>query len=152
MPRRKDPDGLTDKQRLYVASYVGDGKAAALAAGYSGNTAQKSRRLMQDPIIAKAIEAKMNQLVSTKILTKTQILEQYSIHAMDTTLSMKDRLHALDSLSRTHGMFKDHLEGTVNHQMVLPSGLSVDDLRRLATMDTPMLVEGEIVGDDEDVD
>lgn len=68
MGARKGKDGLTDKERLFIAEYSKDknrnGTQAAIRAGYSERTAQEAAsRLLSKVMIKQAIEAMDEKII-----------------------------------------------------------------------------------------
>ncbi|MFQ7322083.1 MAG: terminase small subunit [Lactobacillus delbrueckii] len=71
-------DGLTVKQRKFVAEYVKTGNAtkSALSAGYSEKTAARTgSENLQKPLIKQAIDAKMAEIESHKIMDAVEYLQ-----------------------------------------------------------------------------
>ncbi|KAF7958224.1 hypothetical protein AWV80_01245 [Cupriavidus sp. UYMU48A] len=75
MPRLKD--GLNDKMKRFVAEYLIDQNAlqACIRAGYSANSARvHSNRLMQNPNVKAAIEAKIGKVLNKLEITAERVL------------------------------------------------------------------------------
>lgn len=78
MGRSKAPDGLTDKQRLFVSEYMVDmnASAAAVRAGYSPKTARiTAHNTLKNPIVAKAINAAKAKLHKKAEVDALYVLE-----------------------------------------------------------------------------
>lgn len=74
-PAQAGEDGLTQKQRLFVASYIGERNAtkAAIDAGYSAKTARSAgSRLLTDVAIRAAIEGHQTAVI-VKVQTEAGI-------------------------------------------------------------------------------
>lgn len=75
MPRIKD--GLNDKMKRFVAEYLVDQNAlqACIRAGYSTNSARvHSNRLMQNPAVKAAIDAKLGKVLNKLEITAERVL------------------------------------------------------------------------------
>lgn len=75
MPKIKD--GLNDKMKRFVAEYLVDQNAlqACIRAGYSANSARvHSNRLMQNPAVKAAIEAKLGKVLNKLEITAERVL------------------------------------------------------------------------------
>lgn len=149
-----DPDGLNDQQRRFVAAYRGNAREAARVAGYKGPK-EAAHRLITNPKVVAAIRAREGQETKTLVLDRQQRQAFWTSVIQDSAASMTDRLRASELLGRSEGDFLDRVQSTVQHQMQLPAGLGVEDLRALARMKTPkalgpgaMTVDGEVVEDD----
>ncbi|MDE4918360.1 phage terminase small subunit [Cupriavidus metallidurans] len=76
MPKIKG-DGLNDKMKRFVAEYLVDQNAlqACIRAGYSANSARvHSNRLMQNPAVKAAIEAKLGKVLNKLEITAERVL------------------------------------------------------------------------------
>lgn len=77
---KKGDDGLTDKQRVFVAEYLKDLNAtqAAIRAGYSARTAnEQGARLLANVSVAAAIEKAMTQRAERTEITQDMVLERW---------------------------------------------------------------------------
>jgi phage terminase small subunit len=115
------PALLSVQMRLFVAAYEGNATRAAIAAGYSPRTArQRGSALMQDPRIIDAISRRgaasadpdglISGIVRSKIATREERQEFWTVTMNDERLPMKDRLRASDLLGRSQGDFLDRVE------------------------------------------
>lgn len=111
------PDKLTDKQARFVKEYLIDLNAtqAAIRAGYSEKTAQEqSSRLLSNVMVQKAVEkaqaktSKKLEITHERVLNEIAEIAFKAPHTPDneTYLSNKDKLNALDKLSRHLGLFE----------------------------------------------
>lgn len=103
---------LTPKQQKFCDEYITSLNAAeaAVNAGYSEKTARQigSRLLTNVNVkeyIAKRVKSKQNDL----IMKQDEILETYTNIARNDEVSIKDRLKALDSLSKTYSLFSENI-------------------------------------------
>lgn len=148
------PDGLNDQQRRFVAAYRGNAREAARIAGYKGPK-EAAGRLIANPKVVAAIREREGHETKTLVLDRQQRQAFWTSVVQDSAASMTDRLRASELLARSEGDFLDRVESTVQHQMQLPAGLRVEDLRALARMKAPKAlnagaptVDGEVVEDD----
>jgi len=85
MPKINSPDGLTDKQRRFVAEYVKHsfGARAARIAGYSEHSARQiAYDLLQRPLIA--------ELVSEGIKNKSRLVHIAFVAARDRRMRLRN--------------------------------------------------------------
>jgi len=123
---KKNNKRLTWKQQRFVEAYAGDGVKAAKEAGYKGdrNTlAVRASQLLKMPKIQDALEARNARDRTKRIADRQELLEMYSTIARDSTIRLRDRLKAMDSLARAQGMFLD--------KTAIMGQLSVEHLDRL---------------------
>lgn len=110
--------GLSPKRRAFVTEYIKDHNAtqAAIRAGYSEKTAQEqSSHLLSLVMVREAVEKLEREILAESILTRERIMELYSEIADDEETRKADRLHALDSMAKVHGMFNDRQEITLKN-------------------------------------
>ena len=107
-----DPDGLTAKQRAFVEAYtgpaLGNGCAAAKAAGYKGtNAALKNHayRLTNHPRVQAAILAFGQRRASKAIATREEILETLTAILRDEDEDSKERISAGDKILKVDGAY-----------------------------------------------
>lgn len=78
--KRPVKTGMTDKQRMFVATYVTNGyngTKAAIEAGYPAKTAQvMASKLMHNPLVASALKKVMGNTLKKKGLEREAILER----------------------------------------------------------------------------
>ena len=109
---------MTRKQELFIKHYVLTSNAteSAKKAGYSQRTAYSSgQRLLKDVEIKSRIDAEFERIVSDLDMSEEDIKSEFSkIAKGEGKFQAKDRLHALDSLARIKGMFKENEGPTIN--------------------------------------
>lgn len=79
MPKTSQPSGLTAKQERFIAEYLidGSGKRAALAAGYSPQTAMRqASELLQKPLVKKALNARRAKIATKLEVTAERVLAE----------------------------------------------------------------------------
>jgi phage terminase small subunit len=80
-PAPADPHGLTARQRLFVSAYLGPAKGnatqAAIAAGYSPDTAaSQGSRLLKNAKVSAAVEQRTERLLKRHEVTADRILQE----------------------------------------------------------------------------
>ena len=111
----------TPKQALFVQEYLKDqnGARAAIAAGYSERTArQTASENLTKPNIQVLIGRGQAAIQKRNHNIVDRIIGQYETFAFDEERGTadKDRIHALDSLSRIAGINRDNLNITNDEQ------------------------------------
>lgn len=126
---------MTDKQKLFVAFYLEslNGTKAAIAAGYSEKTAGSiGQRLLKNIEVRAAIDNRLAEIESEKIVKSKEILEFLSAtmrgeiteevvvqvggksdiraELLTKPLCGKDRLKAAELLARINGLFTEKTE------------------------------------------
>jgi phage terminase small subunit len=146
---------LTQKQRLFVESFIGqangNARTAARMAGYSGDDNALSSRafeLMRNPKIAELIGVR----VQTAVMAANEVLSELSAIAkadwqnfleirrdkhgdvIDATLKLSDKIKSLELVGKYHKLFSDRVDLNlqVNDWQVEAAkyGLSTDDIIR----------------------
>ncbi|WOD61774.1 terminase small subunit [Niallia taxi] len=112
MPRaeKSKRDELTFQQRKFVNEYLkhGNGRNAAIAAGYSEKSADsQASQILKLPKIKKAIEAKEKEFEMASLITVESILEKILSIADDEEASNSEKLQALKLLGQHKAMFTD---------------------------------------------
>jgi len=104
---------LTPRQEAFVREYLVDsnGKAAAIRAGYSANTAEsQASRLLRNAKVASAVQAGKAKLVEQTTITKTWLTRELAAEFRETrgkgNAAAVARLG--DLLARLHGYIVDH--------------------------------------------
>lgn len=140
---------MTDKQKLFVAFYLEslNGTKAAIAAGYSEKTAGSiGQRLLKNIEIRTAIDNRLAEIESEKIVKAKEILEFLSAtmrgeiteevvvqvggksdiraELLTKPLCGKDRLKAAELLARINGLFAEKTEPKIDAAQILIDTLS----------------------------
>ena len=135
---------MTDKQKLFVAFYLEslNGTKAAIAAGYSEKTAGSiGQRLLKNVEVRAAIDNRLAEIESEKIVKSKEILEFLSAtmrgeiteevvvqvggksdiraELLTKPLCGKDRLKAAELLARINGLFTEKTEPKIDTAQLL---------------------------------
>jgi hypothetical protein len=100
----KDENGLTEKQRKFVAAYAGSVTEAAKAAGYKMHPGV-AYSLMQNRNIQKALSKRLDKELNPLIREKRHRLTWLVDQINNEKWKIKDRLKAYELLARTCGDF-----------------------------------------------
>ncbi len=104
---------LTAKQERFVAAYDGNATAAALAAGYKSTYANRiGVQLLNNPVIAAAIQAREDERNTQSIATREERQMFFTEVMRDSERSTRDRLRACELLGKSEGDFLDRHELT----------------------------------------
>lgn len=146
------------QMRRFAELYNGDGKAAAIAAGYAeGSAAVTAHKLLGDPRIKALIDEREKKRVEPHIKSAAELRKWWSDLMDNPETSEQGRLKASELLARSRGLFLDRAE--VEHKVtpVLPPGLDTETLVFIArgglratslAPTAPALPEGDDVDDD----
>jgi phage terminase small subunit len=144
---------LTQKQRLFVESFIGDaagnGRVAARMAGYSGDDnalSQRAFELVRNPKIAELIGVR----VEAAVMRANEVLSELSAIAkadwqdfleirrdkdgdvIDATLKLSDKIKSLELLGKYHKLFSEKIDLNVQvsnwRDEAAKYGLSTDDI------------------------
>lgn len=100
---------LNDRQRRFAEAYAangGNGKQAAIEAGYSPKTArQQAARLLTNADILKYVRRLQDEAASIRIKSMTAIKAFWSEVIDDTSERMQNRLKASELLAKSNGAF-----------------------------------------------
>jgi phage terminase small subunit len=124
-------DKLTIKMQKFVDYYIETTNAtqAYKLAGYSASNDNiagvEGHKLLKNPKIARAIEARMTELANDRIASAEEVLEFLTETMRDKSNYMKDRLHAGELLGKRHKLFTDKVE--VDANMEVEINLGFDD-------------------------
>jgi phage terminase small subunit len=102
-------DNLTDKQRLFIQSYLANGfnaTQAALEAGYSTQTAYAiASENLKKPEIRAAIDAEIDFILANKKELTKKVVDKYADIAFEKKdASDGNRIRACDGLAKYLGM------------------------------------------------
>ncbi len=102
-------DNLTDKQRLFIQSYLANGfnaTRAALEAGYSTQTAYAiASENLKKPEIRAAIDAEIDFILANKKELTKKVVDKYADIAFEKKdASDGNRIRACDGLAKYLGM------------------------------------------------
>lgn len=104
---------LTAKQLKFVECYKGNAQEAAKEAGYGKtmkSSADSGSRLLKNPEVCRLIQERHEKAIRPLIATR-QDREKFLTDVMnDTKSSMKDRLKALELLSKMSGDYTNKIE------------------------------------------
>jgi phage terminase small subunit len=127
---------LTDKQKIFIESYVSSRNAtqAALDAGYSAKTARAmGSENLTKPYIKDVIDARLAELTRKFSIETEDILKRLE-HEAKTAKNASDRLRANELLGKYKGIFKENQSSNVTIVgNVLDKAL--DKASRLANID-----------------
>ena len=102
---------LTAKQRAFIEAYTGNATVAAKLAGYSEATAYSiGQRLLKQPEVASAIQAREAERTSDEVANREARLKFWTSVMYDVTHSIRDRLRASELLAKAEGDFLDRVE------------------------------------------
>lgn len=130
---------LTTKQQRFADYYIQTGNAteSAAKAGYSKKTARSiGQENLTKPDIAKYIDEVNKKLENERIADMKEIKEFWTSMFRNEIAEDKDRLKASEYLAKTNGAFLEKVEhsGEVTNNNIDMSGLSEEELRKLATL------------------
>ena len=133
-PDYDNPDGnLTAKQRKFIELYDGDGKASAIASGYSPKTAEQSAsRLLRMVKIKQAIMEREQRESKDSVADRRERQEFWTAMMNDSDARMSDRLKASELLGRSQADFIERREVTVDKRYA-DIERQADELVRLIT-------------------
>jgi len=106
---------LTAKQQAFVEAYAGNATDAARKAGYTGNDKTlgvTGSRLLANARVAAAINSRAAPARTSRVMEREELQAFWSDIVRDHEESMQNRLHAGDSLAKSHGMFLTKVEHT----------------------------------------
>lgn len=143
---------LTEKQRRFVEFYmgaaIGNALKAARMAGYKGNQntlGSVATENLQKPAIKAAIAARRGH--QSKVMGREERQSVMTSLARDLSLTPRDRLKAIELLSRCHG---DFIERKEVHAVVQSlDELPTAKLLELLGNSEPKLLEAALDDDDE---
>lgn len=124
----KDKNGLTEKQRAFVAHYAGRGAEAVVLAGYNTKfTSQEANRLLKNPAVQAAIQQREHELAQEfwdsltdedkaglsrdylemrkAAASREEVILFWSTIMRDGGNVTGDRLRASENLARAYSMF-----------------------------------------------
>ena len=102
---------LTAKQKAFIEAYTGNATEAAKFAGYSEATAYSiGQRLLKQPEVASAIQAREAERTSDEVANREARLKFWTSVMYDVTHSIRDRLRASELLAKAEGDFLDRVE------------------------------------------
>lgn len=104
---------LTAKQQAFIEAYAGNATDAARKAGYIGNDKTlgvTGSRLLANARVAAAINSRAAPARTSRVMEREELQAFWSDIVRDHEESMQNRLHAGDSLAKSHGMFLTKVE------------------------------------------
>lgn len=136
---------LSPRMRRFADVYAGNGKAAAIAAGFAPSNARHTgSRLLADPRIATIIQKREAKVVRATIMSRLELQEWWSATARDPNVPLDERRMASTLLARSFGMFLDRVQVDASATLRLPDGLTVETLETLARGEPmPVLPSGD---------
>lgn len=99
---------LNARQQAFVESYTGNATDAARKAGYTGTDealAVTGSRLLRNPKVREALEARQARATKRRIATLDEMQAWWTASMEDTTLEMPARLKASELLGRSMAAF-----------------------------------------------
>lgn len=160
MPRgsRKLEGGISLRMRCFAEVYDGNGREAAIKAGYpASNAASRASKLLADERVQAIIRSRELARTSGDIAKREERQRYWTAIMRDETRTLKERTRASELLGKSEGDFFERSE--VSHQFpsVLPEKLDSETLvfiarggLRTAVGAVSPVPEGE--GDDGDED
>lgn len=139
MPKVTSADGLTRKQRRFVAELSIDQNAtrAAVAAGYSPRSASAiAKENLQKPVVRAAVEAVEREILAKAPVTRELLVAELRAIAFDPAGKPNDRRQALMDLAKLLGFIEEKRSVRVIRSI---SDLSDEELERIASGDSPEL-------------
>jgi hypothetical protein len=119
-----DEYGLNKRQVLFAIYYDGNATSSARKAGYSSPHVQGSRVLGNASVKRLIDTLTARESTRDNILTREELMQIWSELAADPKARWSDRLKAMDSLGKAHGIFID--------KQAIMGQLSVEHLDRLS--------------------
>jgi phage terminase small subunit len=102
---------LNTRQQRFVDAYEGDATEAARKAGYSPKSARvNGPRLLKQPEVKAAIEARVSATRSELIATREQRQQFWTGVMRDSKAEMRDRLKAAELLGKSQADFTEKIE------------------------------------------
>ena len=99
---------MTNRQRIFIAEYLNtlDVTRSAIKAGYSRRSAYSTgSRLLKNAEIQKYIEDKMNERINSLIADRNERMQLLTAIIRSDDESTKDKIKAIELLSRLDGDF-----------------------------------------------
>lgn len=112
MPKRRSPDELTAKQKLFAAEYLKDrnARAAAIRAGYSETTAKVAcNTLVEHPGIAAVIKKNTDKVVKRSEVSAEFVIRELMSVASQEDVAQSTKVRALELLAKHLGMLEDKI-------------------------------------------
>ncbi len=116
--RLKLDNNLSEKQKLFIQVYEGNGADAARKSGYLGSDkalAQRAYELLTNPKIVRLIRKRNDPQKQALIATRIDRQKFWSDTMNDPTADPKDRLKASELLGRSEGDFIEKHEVKTKH-------------------------------------
>lgn len=135
---RPPGDRLTQRQQDFVREYLVDlnAKQAAIRAGYSKATAgEMGHENLNKPQIKKLIDAALERRQRRVVWKAEDILADLQAIAQDPAVRPRDRLKAYELAGKHLGMYRDVVEHSGSLAHLDFSGITTEELRRLAAID-----------------
>ena len=102
---------MTEKQQRFIDCYCGNATKAALQAGYTKTSAgEMGKRLLQNPEVVAAIQARQEAERSDRIATRQERQAFWTRVMYDKAERMVDRLKASELLGKSEGDFLERVE------------------------------------------
>lgn len=103
--------GLTERQKVFIAAYTGNATKAALAAGCSMKSAAiTGSKWLKMPKIQRAIASRDPLGAKAHIRSRTELQERWSEKAFDDSIPVRDQLKASELLEKSRGGFTSKVE------------------------------------------
>lgn len=112
MAGRKNNQGLTDKQQLFVAEYLKDrdATAAALRAGYSPTSATvRASTLLAHPQVRSIVNKHTEKIKQRSEVTAEFVIRELMQVASQEDVAQSTKVRALELLAKHLGMLEDRL-------------------------------------------
>lgn len=160
MARPYKADGkLTVSMRRFAELYTGNGKEAAIAAGYAAGGAKHiATELLKHPGVQAIIKEREEKRLAPKVKSVVELQQWWSSRVDDSEASEQGRIKASELLARSHGAFFERSEVAHKFPSVLPEKLDKETLIFLArggldaAAPTAAAPEGDGADDDDDSD
>jgi phage terminase small subunit len=124
---------LTYKQQAFVNAYCGNATEAAIAAGYSADSAHvQGVRLLKDDNIMAAIKAREKEAQKPLIATREQRQRFWSEVMLDPSQEMQHRLKAAELLGKSECDFSERLQ--IDGSVEVTVGFLFDPAQRRALL------------------
>lgn len=114
---KRDKDGFTDRERIFVREYPVDlnGTQAAIRSGYAKKSAKAhASKMMSMPHVRSAIDSLMKERIKRTDVTADRVISELGKIGLaafgDPQVSTAEKKAALDSLARHLGLFTDKID------------------------------------------
>jgi phage terminase small subunit len=123
---------LTPKQKKFIAAYDGNATQAAIAAGYSKNTARSiANENLTKPHIAEAVAKRQEKEERSLIATRAERQKFWTEIMMAAEAELRDRLRASELLGKSEADFTEKVQVSVDQDLAIRLDSAREKLKKL---------------------